>query len=76
MTAPTSEASSTHKAVSQRVPLWRDAVVVKWTTQVTLLTLVLAALWFLASQAGDNLSARDIDIGFDFLERPPDIAAQ
>lgn len=73
MTAPTNQASSTHEAVSQRVPLWRDAVVVKWMTQVTLLTLVLATLWFLASQAGDNLSARDIDIGFDFLERPPDI---
>ena len=73
MTAPTSQTSSTHEAVSQRVPLWRDAVVVKWTTQVVSLILVLAGLWFLASQAGDNLVARDINIGFDFLERPPDI---
>ncbi|MBC8194913.1 MAG: ABC transporter permease subunit [Acidimicrobiia bacterium] len=73
MTAPTNQASSTHAAVSQRVPLWRDAVVVKWTTQVVTLVLVLAGLWFLASQAGDNLVARNINIGFDFLERPPDI---
>ncbi len=73
MTAPTNQASSTHEAVSQRVPLWRDTVVVKWTAQVATLVLVLASLWFLATHAGDNLTARNINIGFDFLERPPDI---
>jgi len=73
MTAPVNQQPSTRPAVSQRVPLWRDAVVVKWSAQVSLLAVVLAALWFLASQAGDNLTARNINIGFDFLNRPPDI---
>ncbi len=76
MPAPVGQDSgtrSTHEAVSQRAPLWRDAVVLKWTTQVSLLVVVLAGLWFLATQAGGNLRARDINIGFDFLERPPDI---
>ena len=67
------EKSSTLKAVSQRVPLWRDVVVIKWVTQIGLLAVVVASLWFLAGQAGDNLRARNINTGFDFLERPPDI---
>ena len=73
MQSPTEETSSTLKAVSQRVPLWRDVVVIKWVTQLGLLALVLTSLWFLAGQAGDNLQARNINTGFDFLERPPDI---
>lgn len=67
-TAPT-----TRERVSQRVPLWRDVVVLKWVTQVALLIVVLGAMWFLASQAGDNLRARNINTEFDFLERPVDI---
>ena len=73
MTESVEETSSTYKAVSQRVPIWRDVVVIKWVTQVSLLAVVLAALWFLAGQAGENLKARNINTGFDFLERPPDI---
>ena len=73
MQSPAEEKSSTLKAVSQRVPLWRDVVVIKWVTQVGLLAVVVASLWFLAGQAGDNLRARNINTGFDFLERPPDI---
>ena len=73
MQSPAEEKSSTLKAVSQRVPLWRDIVVIKWVTQVGLLVVVVASLWFLAGQAGDNLRARNINTGFDFLERPPDI---
>ena len=73
MQSPTEETSSTLKAVSQRVPLWRDVVVIKWVTQLGLLALVVTSLWFLAGQAGDNLQARNINTGFDFLERPPDI---
>jgi general L-amino acid transport system permease protein len=67
-TAPT-----TRERVSQRVPLWRDVVVLKWVTQVALLLVVLGTMWFLASQAGDNLRARNINTEFDFLERPVDI---
>ncbi|MBC8363675.1 MAG: ABC transporter permease subunit [Actinobacteria bacterium] len=68
MTAPT-----TQERVSHRVPLWRDVVVLKWVTQVVLLAVVLSAMWFLATQAGDNLRARNIVSTFDFLERPIDI---
>ncbi len=77
MTSPTdtsgTQPSDTHAAVSARVPLWRDVVVLKWVTQVFLLVVVLGAMWFLASQAGDNLRARNINTEFDFIERPVDI---
>ena len=66
-------ASTTQERVSHRVPLWRDVVVLKWVTQVVLLFVVLGTMWFLASQAGDNLRARNINTDFDFLERPVDI---
>ena len=65
MTAPT-----TRERVSQRVPLWRDVIVLKWVTQVFLLVMVLGAMFFLASQAGDNLRARNISTEFDFLHEP------
>ena len=61
---------TTRERVSQRVPLWRDVIVLKWVTQVFLLLVVLSAMWFLANQAGDNLRARNINTDFDFLERP------
>ena len=73
MQSSAEEKSSTLKAVSQRVPIWRDVVVIKWVTQLALLAVVVSSLWFLAGQAGDNLQARNINTGFDFLERPPDI---
>ena len=60
-------------AASQRPPLYRDAVVVKWFAQVVTLVLVIAALWFLADQAGGNLEAKSISTGFDFLEVDPGI---
>lgn len=66
-------ASTTHQAVSARPPLWRDATVLKWVSQVIVLALVIAALLFLARQAGDNLEARSIPTGFDFIEDPPGI---
>jgi general L-amino acid transport system permease protein len=63
-------ATTTHEAVSARPPLWRDAAVLKWVSQIALLALVVGALWFLVSQAGDNLKARSIPTGFDFIEEP------
>ena len=71
--SPGSSTPSTLVAASARTPLWRDVVVLKWVTQVSLLAVVLSAMWFLASQAGDNLRARNINTDFDFLERPVDI---
>lgn len=61
------------EAASQRPPFYRDAIVVKWLAQVATLVLVLFALFFLAGQAGDNLEAKGINTGFDFLDVDPGI---
>ena len=57
----------------QRPPLYRDATVVKWVAQVSTLLLVLFALWFLATRAGDNLRANSIPTGYDFLGVDPGV---
>ena len=59
--------TTTHEAVSARPPLWRDAAVLKWVSQVGLLIVVVSAMVFMATQAGSNLEARDIPTGFDFI---------
>ena len=61
-------------AASEKPPFYRDATVVKWIVQVATLAVVLFALIFLASQAGDNLEAKDINTGFDFLSIDPQIS--
>ena len=58
-------------AATQRPPLYRDAVGVKGFAQVVTLVLVVAALWFLAVQAGDNLEAKSIKTGFCLLYTSP-----
>jgi len=60
-------------AAAQRPPFYRDATVVKWLVQVATLVLVIFALFFLAGQAGDNLTANGINTGFDFLDVDPGI---
>ncbi len=50
-----------------RPPFYRDATVVKWLSQVVGLALVLLGLFFLASQAQNNLEERDIATGYGFL---------
>ncbi len=57
----------------QKPPFYRDVTVVKWLFQLGALALVIFALWFLSSQARDNLAARDISTGFDFLSIDPGI---
>lgn len=66
-------ATHTEHPAAARPPLWRDATVIKWTAQIGLLAVTLAALAFLVSQAGDNLNTRGIKTGFDFLSNPPGI---
>ncbi len=68
----TTEATSTNYH-HQKPPFYRDATVVKWLFQLGALALVVFALWFLSSQARDNLSARNISTGFDFLSIDPGI---
>ena len=57
----------------EKPPFYRDAIVVKWLFQLGALAFVVFALWFLSSQARDNLAARDISTGFDFLSVDPGI---
>ena len=52
---------------SGRPPFYRDATVVKWLAQVVTLLLVIFGLWFLTTQALDNLNRQGIDIKYDFL---------
>ena len=58
---------------TEKPPFYRDATVVKWLVQVATLVVVVLALIFLARQAGDNLEAKGINTGFDFLSIDPDI---
>ncbi|MCE2511757.1 MAG: ABC transporter permease subunit [Acidimicrobiia bacterium] len=52
---------------SQRPPFYRDATVVKWLAQVFTLLLVVFALFFLTTQALENLNRQGIEIKYDFL---------
>ena len=63
--APDRDASLS--TLGTRPPFYRDATVVRWIAQVGTLILVLAALWFLATEAGDSLRARGANIDFDFI---------
>lgn len=72
-TPPSAPQSTLVAAASQRPPFYRDATIVKWLVQVVTLVLVVFALIFMASEAGDNLQARGINTGFDFLDVNPGI---
>ena len=50
-----------------RPPFYRDATVVKWLAQVFALLLVVFALFFLTTQALENLNRQGIEIKYDFL---------
>jgi len=54
-------------AAAEKPPFYRDATVVKWIVQVTTLIVVILAIIFLVGEAGDNLEAKSITTGFDFL---------
>ena len=58
---------------SQRPPFYRDATIVKWIGQVAALLLVLFSMIFLVTRAGDNLTAKGIPTGYDFLGVNPGI---
>ena len=65
--------SSLDERHHQRPPFYRNAAIVKWLAQVGVLALVVGAMAFLASVAGDNLSAANIAVDFDFLSEDPGI---
>ena len=52
---------------SQRPPFYRDVTVVKWLAQVFTLLLVVFALFFLTTEALENLDRQGIEIRYDFL---------
>ena len=54
-------------AVGTRPPFYRDVTVTRWIAQIGTLILVLAAMWFLATEAGDSLRAKGANISFDFV---------
>ena len=58
---------------NERPPLYRDVTVVKWVVQVIALLMVLGTLWFLADQAGDNLTASNVPTDYGFLSVNPGI---
>ncbi len=66
--------SSFHAAATAKPPFYRDSTIVKWLAQLATLAAVIFALVFLVGEAGENLEAKSIQTGFDFLEVDPDIA--
>ena len=64
-----SDTDQTTLAATQagRPPFYRDATVVKWLAQVFTLLLVVFALFFLTTQALENLNRQGIEIKYDFL---------
>jgi His/Glu/Gln/Arg/opine family amino acid ABC transporter permease subunit len=66
----TTHATSLAADSQRRPPFWRNTTLIKWTVQVAVLFTVLAAFWFLITQARSNLSARGIPVGYDWFDDP------
>jgi len=66
--------SSLAATAAAKPPFYRDATVVKWIVQVVTLIAVILAMIFLVGEAGDNLKAKGINTGFDFLKNNPDFS--
>jgi general L-amino acid transport system permease protein len=57
----------------QRPPLWRNVTILKWGIQIIVLVLVIAAFWFLSSEAISNLDQRGIPVDYDWVDGPANI---
>ena len=66
-------ANSPSSLQQQRPPLWRNADVLKWGIQIIVLVLVIAAFWFLSTQAANNLDQRGIPVDYDWVDGPANI---
>jgi general L-amino acid transport system permease protein len=53
--------------------LWRNTNILKWGIQLVVLVLVIAAFWFLVSQAKSNLDAKGIPVDYDWINDPANI---
>lgn len=60
----------------ERPPIWRDATVLKWAAQITLLIAIAIIFITLFNQAQTNLENRGITFSTDFLEDPPLVAVR
>ncbi len=54
----------------QKTPLWRNATVLKWASQVFVLFMLLFLFGALGSRATDNFAQSDISFGWDWLSNP------
>ena len=67
-------ADTTRSSLTQsRPPFYRDVTVVKWVVQIFVLAVVIGSMFFLASEAGDNLRASNVPTDYDFLSINPGI---
>ena len=57
-------------APAGRAPLWRDVRVLAWVFQFAVVAVVVAVLWYLLGNYYDNVEARNLQTGFDFLDQP------
>ncbi len=64
------ETPSSRIEVSAKPPFYRDVTIVKWLVQLAVLAAVIFVAWFLANEAGDNIRARGLTSGFEFLSQP------
>ena len=64
------EPSASRIEVSGKPPFYRDVTVVKWLVQLATLFVLIFITWFLAREAGDNLRAKGLTSGFEFLGQP------
>lgn len=55
--------------VSEKPPFYRDVTIVKWLVQLAVLAVVVFVAWFLANEAGENIRARGLTSGFEFLSQ-------
>lgn len=57
----------------QGIPVWRNIVVIQWTTQIVSAVLVLTLLGLLFVNISNEISERQIPIGWSFLDREAQI---
>jgi general L-amino acid transport system permease protein len=54
----------------EKVPLWRNAAVLKWLAQIVLLAAVIGLFAILGAQAATNFSRADVTFGWRWLSDP------
>ncbi len=57
----------------EKPPFYRDATVIKWIVQVIALALVVFALFFMKTEASNNLNRSKVPTDFRFIETNPGI---